>query len=324
MEFIISVLIITVAFVLILILWGKFIEKVEPEVAESLCESFNAARMKFSVNPADHKLTLAPNSCNTIHKTGKNSLPESNYDQNLNGLKENIKRLMIKSWDMWLKGYEQNILDANYFRAKEKCFISYTFNVKEGMPQLNSNDFIQSLSDSIYLAEDSSDKCALTDLGLAGGFCMDSCTGNYPVETRSTQCKGKKCCISENLKNECENKGGKCSFSCNADEKEFLKPLGWDCADANSICCVNNKHIYSHLDYIQFYGGPGRVSIKENMNFCPQGSNCADTYAVVFVAQTTSNVLPAYFEGVKSGGILIAPLSEISDICFVSAEASGD
>ena len=31
-----------------------------------------------------------------------------------------------------------------------------------------------------------------------------------------------------------------------------------------------------------------------------------------------------YFEGVKSGGILIAPLSEISDICFVSAEASGD
>lgn len=325
-EFLIMVILIAVAAVLIFAVWGKFIEKVDAQKAEKLCEMFNTERMKLSLNPAGHKITFVPNSCNTIHKTGKNSLPESSYAQTTEGLKDNIKRLIVKSWDMWLKGYEPNILDATWFSGQDRCFITYIFNIKEGIPQLNSNDLIDSLH-SIYIAKDASDKCALTDLGLGGGYCMSSCKDAYPVETNSVQCTDpnkNKCCISAKLKDECINKGGKCQFQpCDSNSKEYTKPAAWKCADENNRCCVKNENIYSYLDYVQFSGGPGNIAVNKNMNFCAQNTDCTDTYAVVFVAQTSSNILLKYFEGAEASGILIAPLNEISGKCIVAAEASG-
>ena len=212
---IISILLTTAAFIIILSVWENARSKIGPAAAEEMCEAFNSARVKFSKKIMGDRLTLIPNACKTIDKTKDNALPEKGYPQTKQGTEENIKRLIIKCWDMWLQGRYDNMFGTSWTSfGKQKCFVCYAFNIKKGIDFIDGQEFDISLSQSTYIAKDTSDKCALTDLGYAGGFCSETCSGNTPKETSSTKCSGKKCCIAKNKKDECINKGGLCKSSC--------------------------------------------------------------------------------------------------------------
>lgn len=321
---IIGILLVMISVSLIFGLWTRTLSKADPASSEALCEAFNAGRMISDIKPGGHKITLVPNACKTLEKTGKNSLPEEGYPQTKKGIIENQKRLITKCWDMWLKGHEEkNMFSTNLFSGKDDCFICYTTNIKKGMDIFNSNELDVSLDETIHLADDQSDKCYLSDTGYAGGYCRGTCNQDerdFPTKECET---GEICCIQKDRENECIDKGGQCKLACNDQEAAYLPSQGWKCAEDN-ICCIDKGHVYTPRDYVQLYGGPGRIDIKPNIEFCPQGSDCADTYAVVFAAKTSSNAIPGFLENNDYNRILVYPLNEVKDICYTQSGSSGN
>ena len=148
---------------------------------------------------------------------------------------------------------------------------------------------------------------------------------SYSSLPNETKCKNKikaKCCISPVRQDECVNKGGQCKTTCQEDEKPYLLPKGWKCSDKDQVCCVKNKDIWNYREYIQSYGGQGKIFIKPDTKFCAQGTDCADTYAIVYGAKTSHY---AWFESPANiNNIVIAPLDDISDICYAQAGTSGE
>lgn len=348
MNFIVSIAILTLALVLILGIWGKVIKKAEPATAESLCESFNAARALSTIKIGPERIRFVPNACKTIHKTeSENSaLPESGYPQTTKGIQENIRRLSTKCWKMWLEAREPLIfgspeltsatsIAASTWFDKGRCFICYTFTIKESkdIQPFTSETLDTSFDENIFFAEDVSDKCDLTSLGYGGGVCMTECgVEPYPLLTREEnpkKCKeeGKpKCCVAEDEKDECINKGGDCKFACDPGEKEYSLPSGWQCADKDKICCVKEKNVYSYRDYFQYYQGSGRVAIEPGLVFEPE----KETYAITYVSDVSGSIwdnpgIKRYFTvGPEIATLLITRLDTVSDYCNQQIGATGD
>ena len=280
MGTIITIALLTVSLVLIGGVWKGFISKAEPKAAESLCKSFNAARLITQTEILGVKGHLAPSACNPIDKK---ELPSKEYSQDQEGLKANIADLTAKCWNIYLEGREKNMFAKNWPFGNDACNICYTFSVKKGIIPVTTPELELYLTETTYLAEDTSDKCAVTNRGYEGGYCMDECNEEYPKEKRSTKCKNQEkpiCCTVENKKDECVNNGGACRDNfCNEDELAYLYPKGWQCADKDKICCLNKDNVYSYMDYIQFYEGTGKVMYHTGIQFANP-----EQYAITLVS----------------------------------------
>ncbi|MBW2996274.1 hypothetical protein KY332_03165 [Candidatus Woesearchaeota archaeon] len=322
---IINIALLTLSLVLILGLWNIIFSEAESAVSESLCESFNAARFQASWKPAGQRITFVPRTCKIIDKTEKEALPEKGYPETLEGTQENIQKLIVKCWNMWLKGYEDDMFDANVFPGgKQDCFVCYALNIKKGIkPSFNSSDFDKSLSKEIYIVEDASDRCHGKENFYSGGYCRTACKADEK-STPSKKCKTNEyCCIQSNKDNECIDKGGACRQLCNENEKPFPPPEGWKCAGKYETCCIENKNLYTYRDYVQVYGGVGRIDVKPGIEFCPQGSDCADTYAIAFAAKTTNWIWSPAPTNINR--IVVTTLTEVKDKeCHVQTGVSGD
>jgi len=337
MALIIGTAIIIISFILILSLWTTLFSKAEPAAAESLCESFNALRTRTDLEIGPGKLSLIPRACKIIEKTENDALPEAIYTQTTKGVQENIRKLSAKCWKMWLEGRSDEILTGDGFSGlfehsdETKCFICYAFSIKKSkeiMP-FSGSDLDLTFDQNVFFAEDTSDKCALTDTGYAGGHCMSECGEPFTKEIKSDKCTtpGKtRCCIVNERKDECINKGGQCNFVCENNQAEYAHPIGWQCADEDQTCCIKKENLYTYRDYIQNYGGLGRVDITST-TFEP-----GEVYAISFAngvgadfwdytALVAGGFLTEYLSAdPKQPRILITELDAVTKNCLVELE----
>ncbi len=270
----------TLSFVIILGLWKLAFSKAPDKAAEDACFIFNSIRTKAKLEIAGKEILGVPRACKKIEKTGDKSIPEDIYQQNSKGAKDQLSNMIAKCWWMWLEGRDPNIMETELFSSKNKCFICYQFDVDKKI-SLPVKKFDIELSKKTYRVEDSSDKCA----GQFGGYCVDesACGKDSKIEGKCQE--DKVCCIHK--KNICENKGGICKEICDtiSDDGEVLH-TDWKCGEKSS-CCIKKENQLTYYEYVQQFGGPGKIIIDESIgDFDFRG-----TYAVTFIAKTDKYIL---------------------------------
>lgn len=275
----------------------------DEKTAENLCWGFNAIRFATRQEaPGGVKFNIAPRACKTINK---NELPGKDYKENVGGVKEGakkeIKDLMMKCWWMWLEGSQPNILDSSTTSFTNKCFVCYTFSLKDGI-NIPITEFLASLNEPYY-AIDTSDRCAP---GGQGGHCRAACdkSSEFSREVPSTRCKsGEKCCVDENIGNECLNKKGR----CNNPEEGYLPYDKWKCKDGT--CYINKDNFASYLDYIQGTKGAGLGSGYLAYQTGLEKFNSGKQYGIVLVSPGNSwswDTLGSATTTVVLGGLSLA------------------
>lgn len=236
-------------------------QEVKEKEDEGLCRWFNEFRFGLrEKNPLG--TPIGPEVCRTIHK----EIPSDDYEQTTEGVKEEIRDLMVRCWWMWLEGTEPDMLGEWWKKwGKNPCFVCYTFTIKKdrNIETFSFKDLEKSLIEAYYV-EDSSDKCA----PQGGGRCFyKKCVSKpYIKKVPSTKCeKDHVCCVSEEPLDECINKGGMCLDECGGDYLKYYSK--WSCAKGK--CCVKDENYQAFLDYIQG-DGTGKILFTEGLEFIPQ------------------------------------------------------
>jgi hypothetical protein len=345
----IEMILIIVATGLIIGVFTTAAGRADEKTSENLCRGFNALRFGTQVNVGPVNFNLAPRACKTIDKK---DVPSKDYINHVKGEKEGakteIRNLMARCWWMWLEGNQIDMFSTSTFSPDEKCFICYTFSVDKDIGPISYEDFSVSLNEPYY-AVDGTDRCAPQG---QGGFCRESCGGDFQTEVPSTKCNPqettlvevvgrreieffanddstfrRKCCVG---KNECENKGGKCIDG----------PLGpytaqynkWKCS--SNTCYITPEKSASYLDYIQgskgVTGGAGKVLFGDDEGFKPN-----QKYAITFlspgkewntatIAGTGTTGTLMYWtggligSGIVTGGVSIATVAVASGLTAAS------
>lgn len=289
----------------LLILGGvtKLHAEVRDKGGEAGCKLFNLLRAKTSTEFSGLKVGL-PRACKTIHLNGeKEELPQEKYEQSKNGINENIRDLIIKCWDMWLKGKEPNMFQRFYGFA-DGGYICYTYPInREVLPEgqrITLSDFNDFLAQP-YIGIDKTDRC---NEGGEGGKCAvgdpnnkNACLSVAEGDAfarnikRSERCSPKEvCCVASKDGDGCKNKGGKCFEEATGDYTHQFNSDSWACADSGLKCFLRRQDVVTTFDYIQGTGGsdtgPGVILYR-----VPDGENVdnfhfksGERYAISFVS----------------------------------------
>ena len=178
MNTIIKISLLTLALVIIGGLFSMLFAKAPEKASESLCRSFNAARINSPDLPTIGK--VVPNACKTIHK----EVPGDGYPQTKEGAMQHIADLSAKCWWMWLEGVSNKMFDLQWTPfSKDPCFICYSFTIKEDIQDFDGTDLRLYLGETEYIVRDDSDQC----YPLGGGYCQKESKDPFTKEVRETQ-----------------------------------------------------------------------------------------------------------------------------------------
>lgn len=275
---IISIILLVVATGAILGVYNKAFTDADDKTIENVCRGTNALRYGTETDVGVGQINVIPRGCKTIDK--KEDIPSSQYQgkysSNTEAAKAELREMTARCWWMWLEGIDKNMFNQQLWEGR-KCFICYTFSVEEGAG-FSYSDFISSMAASPYTARDDSDECA----GGGGGECRNSCGADFPRETPSAKCReGEKCCVAQNLQDECINKGGRCASSNPSGHQLYTK---WSCAGRNERCYVQDQNFASYFDYITgiagLEGGKGLILLDDSAGFFSSGKK----YAISFMS----------------------------------------
>ena len=176
--------------------------KVDEKLQVDLCRISN--EIKFGLKDKTSGIVSGPQICSTIDKTeGNLQVPAKKYPQNNQGAEAEVRDMIKNCWYMWLDGSQKNTFEKYPF--SEGCFTCYTFKVSKDA----SGVTFKSLSDSMsepYFAADKSDQCA-----PYGGYWRTACNeGEKEFSSKiSPPSTNDSCCVND-IRNECETKGGRC------------------------------------------------------------------------------------------------------------------
>ena len=253
--------------------------KVDEKLQVDLCRISNEINFGI-IKEKTSGIISGPQICSTIDKTeGKMQVPAKKYPQNNQGAEAEIRDMMKNCWHMWLDGSQKNTFEKYPF--SEGCFTCYTFKVSKDA----SGVTFKSLSDSMsepYFAADKSDQCA-----PYGGYWRTACNKEEKEFSSKKTPPGAnyKCCVND-IRNECENKGGKCSDLGSPSGFPKIYPK-WQCPGRSETCYVKDDAVYSFIRYIREYGSRGGDILfmppggqeATDMNFVP-----GERYAISFVS----------------------------------------
>lgn len=253
-KVLIEIFLVVVATGLIIGIFIGASSRAEEKTSEALCRGFNALRFGTKAEKGPVSFNIVPRACKTLDK---GDLPGKDYKEHKDGLtggsKAELSDMIAKCWWMWLEGKQPNMFDTSTLSFKNNCFVCYTFSLQNAVSTVTISDFALKLNDPYY-AVDSSDRCAP---GGQGGYCKaTSCekSSRFPREVPSNKCNiNEKCCVSEEKKDECINKGGVCG-----PKEEYLEYFPydkWQCKSGS--CYVEEKNFASYYDYIQGTRGAG-------------------------------------------------------------------
>ena len=319
LGFLVSVLILTAAFVGLTLVIPQFIGRAEGKTAESICRASVALREKSYIEirepltPAELKVgsVASPLLCKTLNKF----LPEEDT-----ATKEDVEREVAELMTSCWKEFGEGVIKDPFKQGDQinkKCFVCYTLSLK-ATPKFNGEikpiDMKKFLFENAYKVEGKSDNCKVN-----GGFCIktentNDCSSKISanpsyllIKKNDLTCRKKgenSCCYTEF---ECWNRGGTCSAE-NPDSNLYSS-YRWNCPSGMK-CFVKKENYYSYGDYIQRYGGPGNIII-------PTDLRPGETYAISFGSPTgkcgwctsfgigtgVATVAVALIIGVPTGGI---------------------
>ena len=255
--------------------------KVDEKLQVDLCRILN--EIKFGISgKSESLLTSGEPICNTItkHIDEKSFVPTSQFKQDKEGAEQEIRDMVKNCWYMWLDGSKQNMFREYTF--SEGCFTCYTFKIKENVKGVTYTSLKNSM-DNPFFAKDTSDKCAPT----GGGFLKLKCDKDEEeVVSKKTPVNSDYKCCRKDLRNECENKGGKCS-SAGKPSEDYSIYNKWPCPKSEQSCYVKNDGFYSYTKYIREYGPrggeiffmPPHGEKSPDINYAP-----GEIYAINFVS----------------------------------------
>ena len=285
LKFLAEIFLIIVATGLILGVLTVTLSRADEKASEQLCRGLNAIRFGTKVETPIGSYNIAPQACKTIDKGDLPGKDYKNIGDSKKGAEAEIRDLMARCWWMWLEGKQPNMFDQSTWAilAKNKCFICYTFSLQKDL-KIPMTEFAVSLN-TPYFAVDSTDKCAP---GGQGGKCRASCDASstsFSREVPSSRCKpNEKCCIADDARDECENKGGKCLEEPKSPYTEYYSK--WQCK--RRACYIEKKNMASYYDYVQGTGGAGGgrgfILPQNNINELKSGKK----YSITFVSPGNS------------------------------------
>ncbi len=297
--------------------------KVDEKLQIDLCRILN--EVKYGLREkSEGLLTSGDTVCNTIDKSTNEKLyvPTSKYKQDKEGAESEIRDMIKNCWYEWLDGSKSDMFRSYAF--SEGCFTCYTFKIKENAKDITFYSLKQSM-DEPYLSKDKSDKCS-----EIGGFWRLKCEpGEKSVPSKKTPPgTDYKCCIKD-IRNECENRGGKCSSQGKPSEEYGLYDK-WLCPNKDQSCYVKKDEIYSYTRYIREHGQKGG-----EIYFMPPGGEQAtninyipgEIYAISFVSPNEQICLKGaepgagcyakvggYAIGIAVGGVVLAKFATVGGI----------
>lgn len=314
-----SFLIITALIILSIGVLGVWMwQSAKPVYAGSQIETCRASISLHETTEGNWPFPSTPRLCSTIYRIkGGEEVPLEKYTQDKRGAGKDIRQMIADCWYMWHEG-RPGVMDDSLWDSSTGCRTCFVFKIKEKEKIKNfdegpplDNDLIRDLMQDIKpgSGEITSDACAFENTGgfLIGipntarsslGSCSDlfvrpdeSDKGKW-VETPSKKAVGgKKCCVSSEFPNECENYGG----ICVADGEPI--PAGYKAykrsCPVKRECYVKDEDYFTYWSYLTQNGGSVlfvpktrteegeflRVDPNEKMNFNP-----GEKYAVVYVS----------------------------------------
>tara|TARA_Y100000310_G_scaffold345022_1_gene461236 strand:+ start:472 stop:1680 length:1209 start_codon:yes stop_codon:yes gene_type:complete len=280
---IISILILSAGFILILGILKMFASEAEDKTAESICKASVVLRektyTKIEKGFVEFGSVASPLMCKTIDK----NLPE-NKDATKEHVKRQFANLMTSCWNQFGEGLIKDVFkQGNPFM--NNCFICSTVSLsgtKKFKEPISQNEFLEYLFTTPYKINEESDGCK-----VGGGFCIDSENKDacniegadiqyVNINKKSTICKkqGKTSCCYTGY--ECWDKGGKCEGSNN--NPKYTQYDNWRCP-SDLKCFVKKENYYSYGEYFQSFGGEGKILLGTDIK-------PGETYAISFGSPT--------------------------------------
>lgn len=268
-----------VAFLVIFLVVDVIKIEGEGRTAEELCRMSIVARektgVKVDIKVAKPEVEVAPLLCSTAKS-------EDVKDMTKEEVKKYIAEKIARCWYRYQEG---NVLDVfEGYGFKNECRVCQPFNVKkwkgyiEG-DKITNEELVVFMYSNIYKVKEEGNNCK-----NFGGTCMSDEGCNKKIEGKryfkkdeDTKCKKeaekKICCYSPY---DCLNKGGICEVE--KPGEKYLEYKNWDCPYGQ--CWIKDENYYSYLDYIQKYGGLGRLLILTD------DIHPGESYAVSFGSPT--------------------------------------
>jgi hypothetical protein len=220
--------------------------KIDESVQVSICRISN--EINFGIKEKTSDFVSGQQICNTIDKTKKKTqVPTSKYPQTNQGAELEIREMIKNCWHMWLDGSEGNVFRKYPIFGQEGCHVCYTFKIKEKIDGVTFSSLSNSMAEPFFV-EDKTDKCAPG----GGGLWKDQC--EEEEITANTRGKSPSKCCAKGVRNECENKGGKCSVNPIVEKSLYN---GWKCPKRGENCYVEKNDLYSYTRYIREFGKKG-------------------------------------------------------------------
>jgi len=276
-----------VTFALFVFLINYITSKADNEAVEKTCYAVNAAKAGLDVGLLQ-KFGYTPQGCRTINKGELPTTSTGNIETNV---KEDIRLMIEKCWDMWGSGYQnpdgtnKDIIDGQLAGGK-KCFTCYTFTIPKNI-QIAPAPLAEHFALRSHKVRDLSDACS-----LQGGYCKNDCgtiniDNGKTIETTTVSsgvCPATtKCCVPKQSE-ECKGRGGECrsgneAYIDEGNNKVLLKHT-WLCSSGQS-CYVKKENFQSTADYIQS-GGKGFGLLSLSNRIIGEGLKPETDYAIVF------------------------------------------
>jgi hypothetical protein len=249
---IMAIVILLVSLGIIILVVKNIAAKSDEKLQVETCRASNA--IKFGLQEKTQGFVSIERACTTIDKTeGKMQVPTKDYPQSKEGAESEIRDMIKNCWYMWLEGSEYNMFNKHPFA--KSCFVCYKFKIEPGIEGVTFSSLEKSMNEPFFAA-DISDNCAGD-----GGYLREDCETGEKETKPKDEFKGTtlKCCIKTNIKNECENKGGKCSDSGAPDGYTGIYNK-WSCpkvAGVEQSCYVTESSEFSYIRYVREYGSKG-------------------------------------------------------------------
>jgi hypothetical protein len=280
---IISILILSAGFILILGILKMFASEAEDKTAESICKASVVLREKTYTKIEKYNVEFGSVASPLLCKTIDKNLPE-NKDATKEHVKRQFANLMTSCWNQFGEGLIKDVFKQGD-PFMNNCFICSTASLsgtKKFKEPISQNEFLEYLFTTPYKINEESDGCK-----VGGGFCIDSENKDacniegadiqyVNINKKSTACKkqGKTSCCYTGY--ECWDKGGKCEGSNN--NPKYTKYDKWSCPSDMS-CFVKKENYYSYGEYFQSFGGEGKILLGTDIR-------PGETYAISFGSPT--------------------------------------
>jgi len=320
-------------FLLIVTLIFQNVLKAEEVITDDI------ARNSVKLTCGSKEMTKDIISTPPLHVTKHKEIPEQGNTKE--AFNKDLADLVSSCWYQFNDGNTCDDLWEGFWttavgKTKEKCFICYTFDMKqlEDADIVTKTEFFYWMNNNLKFVEEETDYCK-----YQGGFCTEdekAFLDSYGEDSKYFKCEERNdkcnqidpekntCCYS--FRYTCLNKGGRCEdknfINIPENKDKYKKYSTWTCP-GDKECFVDVHNYYTYLGYIQSYGEEGSLRFQTIENFEPH----SDIYAVTF-----SN-------GVIPGGIIdklidelltenapyitISKLNKVKEYCSVQKDIKG-